>query len=359
MKIEFNSTHKVIKDIFVAYGFSAENAEIITNSLLAADLSGIESHGVQRMVRYDDAIERNFVDVGANPEIVWETPISAVIDAKKSMGQIVSEQAMKIAIEKAKTSGMGMVAVRNSNHFGIAGYYAKMASKENLVGVAMTNSEAIMVPTFGRKAMLGSNPIALAFPAEPVDFCFDAATTVVPKGKLEVYRKAEKDTPDGWMVDATGEVCNNPDKVIKNIDDCAGGGILPLGGATEQNGSHKGYGFGMICELFTSVLSGGPKSYQSYKEPGVADSAHYFMAMNCNLFGDPDALKRSCSELLDDLRACPAKEGKRIYVHGEKEAEYAKTVMETGIKVNIKTVEEIREIAKKLNVPCDIKVLEE
>lgn len=359
MKIEFNSTFNLIKEIFKAYGFSKSDAEIITNSLLAADLAGIESHGVQRMIRYDDAIRRNMVDVNAKPEIVWETPISAVIDAKKAMGQIVSEQAMNLAIEKAKTNGIGMIAVRNSNHFGIAGYYARMASKENLIGVAMTNSEAIMVPTFGRKAMLGSNPIALSFPAEPVDFCFDAATTVVPKGKLEVYRKAEKDTPAGWMVDATGEECNNPDKVIKNIDDCAGGGILPLGGAAEQNGSHKGYGFGMICELFTSVLSGGPKSYQSYKEPGVADSAHYFMAINCNLFGEPKELKKSCSELLEDLRNCPAKEGKKIYVHGEKEANFEKIVKETGISVNIKTVEEIKEIASRMNVTFKINVTEE
>ena len=131
MKIEFNSTFNLIKEIFKAYGFSKSDAEIITNSLLAADLAGIESHGVQRMIRYDDAIRRNMVDVNAKPEIVWETPISAVIDAKKAMGQIVSEQAMNLAIEKAKTNGIGMIAVRNSNHFGIAGYYARMASKEN------------------------------------------------------------------------------------------------------------------------------------------------------------------------------------------------------------------------------------
>ncbi len=359
MKIEFNSTFNLIKEIFKGYGFSEEDSKIITNSLLAADLSGIESHGIQRMVRYDDAIKRNLVDVKAMPETVWETPISAVIDAKKAMGQIVSEQAMNIAIEKAKNRGIGMVAVRNSNHFGIAGYYAKMAAKENFIGVAMTNSEAIMVPTNGRKAMLGSNPIALAFPADPVDFCFDAATTVVPRGKLEVYRKAEKDTPSGWMVDATGEVCNNPDKVIKNISDRAGGGILPLGGFDEQNGRHKGYGFGMICELFTSVLSGGPKSYQSYAVPDVADTAHYFMAINCNLFGDSDAIKKSCSGLLDDLRSCPSYDGRRIYVHGEKEVEFAEIVRSQGINVNIKTVEEIKEIAKSMNVPCKINVTEE
>ena len=355
MRVSYPLTKDLLEKIFHAYGFSEEESGVIVDSLLAADLAGIESHGIQRMVRYDDAILRGMVVVDAKPETVWDTPISAVIDAHQAMGQLVSVQAMQLAIEKAKKTGIGMVAVRNSNHFGIAGYYSRMASKEGLIGISMTNSEAIMVPTGSRQAMLGTNPISLAFPADPVDFCFDAATTVVPRGKLEVYRKAEKETPDGWMVDADGQPCNDPDKVIQNISSRAGGGILPLGGCTELTGGHKGYGYGMFCELFTSVLSGGPPSYRTYQEPNVADSAHFFMAIDCNAFGDPEALKAACSGLLEDIRnAAPAQEGQRIYIHGEKEVEFAATVYEDGIPVNEKTVKEIETIARNLQIPFSL-----
>ena len=154
-------------DAFQKFGFSESEARIISDVLLLSDLYGIESHGMQRLVRYHKGIEKGMIDVHAKPEIVHETPVSAVIDAHDAMGQLVSHQAMELAIEKAKKTGMAIVSVRNSNHFGIAGYYAKMACDQGLVGMAMTNSEAIMVPTYARMAMIGSNPIALAVPAEP------------------------------------------------------------------------------------------------------------------------------------------------------------------------------------------------
>ena len=159
-------------DAFRTFGFSEAEADVIQDVLLTADLYGIESHGMQRMVRYHKCIAKDMIHIDAVPEVVFETPISAVIDGHDCMGQLVSKQAMDMAIAKAKTSGVGIVSVRNSNHYGIAGYYAQMASKEGLMGFSCTNSEAIMVPTFGKKAMLGSNPIAVAFPAEPYDFLF-------------------------------------------------------------------------------------------------------------------------------------------------------------------------------------------
>lgn len=356
--LPYKPTRTLLLRIFSAYGFDEKESIGITDALLAADLAGIESHGIQRMVRYDDAIRCGMVDVNAAPETVRETPLSAVINARRAMGQTVSVAAMQLAIEKAQKCGVGMVTVRNSNHFGIAGYYARMASAQGLIGVAMTNSEAIMVPTNSRRAMLGTNPIALAAPADPVDFCFDAATTVVTRGKLEVYNKAEEKTPDGWMLDAQGRPCNDPATVIGNITVRAGGGILPLGGADEVTGGHKGYGYGMICELFTAVLSGGPPSYQSYNEPNTADTSHFFMAIDPAMFGSPDDIRARLSALLDDLRdATPAKEGLRVYIHGEKEVEFAETVYRDGIPVNQKTVFELREIATRLQIPIP-KILE-
>ncbi len=354
-RLSFEKTKQLLLKIFCSYGFSEQQSDIIVDSLLAADLAGIESHGIQRMVRYDDAIAKGMVVTDAVAEIVWETPVSAVMDARKAMGQLVSCQAMELAIQKAETTGFGMVTVRNSNHFGIAGYYARMAAKKGLIGMAMTNSEAIMVPTGSRQARLGTNPIALAFPADPTPFCFDAATTVVPRGKLEVYRKAGKPMPNGWAIAANGVPSNDPDKVIRNISDRAGGGILPLGGNEEITGGHKGYGFGMICELFTSILSGGPPSYLTYQQPDLADTAHCFCAMDLRMFGDPEALRASCSALLEDIRhSTPAQPNQRIYIHGEKETEFANTVYANGIPANEKTVRELETIARNKQIPFEL-----
>ena len=213
----YDTLNNFCKDVFQAFGFSEEESSEIKDVLLTADLYGIESHGMQRMVRYHKGIEKGTIHPHAVPEVVFETPISAVIDGHNGMGQLISIFAMRKAIEKAKQTGVGIVSVRESNHFGIAGYYAKMASEEGLLGMACTNSEAIMVPTFGRKAMLGSNPIAVAMPADPYPFFFDCSTTVVTRGKLEMYNKMEKPLPEGWALDKDGHASTNAPDVLANI----------------------------------------------------------------------------------------------------------------------------------------------
>ena len=182
--LDYDQLHAFCRAAFLSYGFDEAQSTTITDVLLAADLNGTESHGVQRMVRYDYEISCGMVDVHAEPKIVYETPISAVIDAHNGMGQVVGRMAMQMAIEKAKKVGCGFVSVRRSNHYGIAGYYTEMAASEDLMGLCMTNTEAIMVPTYGRQPMIGTNPIALAMPADPVPLSFDCATTVVPRGKF-------------------------------------------------------------------------------------------------------------------------------------------------------------------------------
>ena len=207
-----------VGDAFQNFGFTKDEAAIITDVLLTADMYGIESHGMQRLSRYDNGLKSGLIKLEAKPEVVFETPISAVIEGHDGMGQLIGHKAMEIAIEKAKKSGIGIVSVRNSNHYGIAGYYALMAVKEGLVGLSTTNSEAIMVPTFASKAMLGSNPLAVAVPADPYPFFFDASTSVVTRGKLEMYRKAEKELPDGWALNKYGKPSTDADDVLKNID---------------------------------------------------------------------------------------------------------------------------------------------
>lgn len=299
------------------------------------------------MVRYHFEITRGMVDVEAKPEITYETPISAVIDARWAMGQLVGVKAMQCAIDKAKQSGVGMVVVNHSNHFGIAGYYARMALEHDLIGLCMTNTEAIMVPTFGRKAMLGSDPIAVAMPADPIPFVFDASTTVVPRGKCEVYRKKEKPLPAGWAVDASGQDTTDASLVLENIINRVGGGILPLGGSGEINGGHKGYGFALICELFTGILSGGPTANHLSSVAEKADISHCFWAIDYGIFGPKKAARERFSTYLRELRESDRASGRsRIYTHGEKEEVSLEKKQTEGIPVNKKTREELRKIAR-------------
>lgn len=337
--------------VFEAYGFTKEESKTITDVLLRADLYGIESHGIQRLVRYDFEINSGMVDVHASPEVVFETPVSAVIDAKKSMGQIMAEKAMNMAIEKAKKSGIGMVSVRNSNHYGIAGYYSEMAVREDLIGVCMTNTEAICVPTFGKKAMLGTSPIAFAMPAQPIPFMFDAATTVVPRGKLEVYNKNNKELPDNWAIDKDGHSTTDASEVLHNIINKLGGGIAPLGGAGDLYSGHKGYGFALMVDIFTGIFSGGKTSNHVNVKPGQTEICHYFAAFDYGLFGDKKQIKDNLSVFLQELRdSSKAENQDRIYTHGEKELENMEKRKTGTIPVNDKTWQEMQDIAARLSV---------
>lgn len=340
------------KDAFVGFGFSKEEADEITDVLLLADLYGIRSHGTQRLVRYHQQIEKKSIHVGAKPEIVFETPVSAVIDGHAGMGQVIATFANKLAIEKAKKVGMAFVTVRNSNHFGIAGYYSKMACDEGMIGIATTNSESIMVHTGSKKAVLGSNPIAFAMPAEPYPFWFDAATTVVPRGKIEVYRKAEKPLHEGWAIDDTGKECTDAEKVLNCISAHAGGGILPVGGSTEDSGSHKGYGYSMIAELLSSITSGGDTSNHHKRVPGEgAGSCHAFIVIDPKIFGDASEMKRHLSVFLEELRnADRANPDVPIYTHGEKEALSIEKRLKEGISIDPKTVSEMVDICDSLGM---------
>lgn len=346
VNFSYETLKRFCEAAFAKIGFTKAESEQITDVLLLSDLYGIESHGMQRLVRYHKGIEKGLIKVNAKPEVVFETPVSAVIEGNDGMGQLNSVFAMNKAIEKAKTSGVGIVSVRNSNHFGIAGYYAKMACDQGLIGFAMTNSEAIMVPTFSRLAMLGSNPIAMSMPAEPYPFFFDASTTVVTRGKLEVYNKNGKELPNGWALDKNGKGSSDASDVLKNIVAKAGGGIMPLGGEFEQTGSHKGYGYGMVCEIFCSILSLGITSNHTHIN-GKGGTCHGFAAIDPKIFGDPEKIKEHLSTLLEELRNAPKAEGAdRIYTHGEKEIFAYADRMKNGIDVNINTVIEMMDFCK-------------
>jgi LDH2 family malate/lactate/ureidoglycolate dehydrogenase len=338
--------------LFESYGFSHKESECITDVILNADFSGIESHGMQRIVRYHEEIISGCVDVHAQNTTVFETAISAVRDGCKAMGQLAGIEAMSIACTKAHAQGVGIITVRNSNHIGICSYYAGLAVKEGLAGICMTNTEAIAVPTFGKKAMLGTNAFAFALDADPVPFSFDIATTVVPRGTIEVFAKNGKALPAGWAVDAQGRETTGAAEVIRNIITKSSGGILPLGGSGTVNGGHKGYGLGIIVDIFTGIFSGGLTSNYINRTPGETGICNCFMAFNPELFGSRAAIKKHLSEFLQELRESPRADGcGRIYTPGERKAENTARRRHGTIPVNEPTLEELRSIARQQAVP--------
>lgn len=340
-------------EAFNRFGFNVSESQIITDVLLLSDLYGIESHGTNRIVMIHQQIKDGYIDIHAQPKLIMETPISAVIDGQRGMGQLVSDHAMKIAMQKAKTSGIGLVTVRNSNHYGIAGYYSLMACKEGLIGVSMTNSLAAVVPTFGKAPMMGTNPFAFSFPANPQPFNFDAATSVVSVGKIEIYNKLAKQLPLGWGMNSEGNDETEPSAVLKSVFSAASG-LHPLGGGEETFGGHKGYGFSMVVEILCSILSLGTTSNHVETVEGQAGVSHFFAAIDPKIFGDPMLIQQHLETYLSEIRSSEKREGQdRIYTHGEKEAEaYTKRIIE-GIPVNDKTIAEIRAMAAYLAMDFD------
>ncbi len=344
INLDAETTRKYCEDIFQKKGYSKQDSADIVDVLITADLFGIESHGIQRLIRYHLAIEEGSILPDVKPEIVFQSPISIVFDAPKSMGQVVAKKGMNMAIKMAKEHGIGAVCVRGSNHYGIAGYYTLMAAKADMLGISMTNTEAIAIPTYGKKAMLGTSPIAVCMPADPVDFWYDAATTVITRGKLEVYRKKGIPLPKGWVSDENGQDCDDANRVLNNIIGKLGGGIFPLGGWETSTGSHKGYGLGIIVELFTSIFAGGTTS-PHVKNSGNADTSFCLWAIDYGIFGDKKEIKNRMSQLLQELRESPKADGRdRIYTHGEIEVESMREKLKSGIPVNEKTLEELKMI---------------
>ncbi len=338
-----------------------EDARITADVLVAADLRGVDSHGVARLRRYVNGLRDGMMIAQPEVQVVTETPTTALIDAGAGLGQPVSYRAMEQALQKARELGSGFVTVRNSNHYGIAGYYAMMALEHDCIGISMTNAAVLVVPTFGRDAMLGTNPIAVAAPAgqEPA-FVLDMATSTVPRGKLEVYNRLEKPIPSGWATDETGATTTDTGRVLENFKQRAGGGLLPLGGAGELLGGHKGYGLSLWVDVFCAILSGAAYANTVYPKTPDGKSlpskiGHFFGAWRVDGFRPVDEFKSAMDDLQQRLRNTPKAEGEdRIYVHGEKEHDEARLRSGDGIPLNPKVAADLRAIGEELGVEYDL-----
>ncbi len=338
-------------------GVSAEDARVAADVLVQADLRGIDSHGMARLSRYVTGIQQGMMKPRPNPKVVRETPVTATIDGDAGLGQPVSRMAMRLAIAKAREDSLGFVAVRNSNHYGIAGYYAMMALAEDMIGVCATNTEVLVVPTFARNALLGTNPIAIAVPAGVErPYVLDMSTATVTRGKLEVYARLEKAMPLNWATDEKGVATSDPAHVLQNIMKRSGGGLLPLGGSLEESGGHKGYGLALAVEIFSAMLPGALYANRVYPKdsegkPLPSGIGHFFGAMRIDAFRPKEEFKRDMDDLIRRLKDAPKAEGaERIYVHGEKEFEEAERLARDGIPLNAKVADELRAIAKQLGL---------
>jgi len=338
--------------VFEKLGVPRRDAEITADILVVADLRNKGSHGVARLGRYVEGLRKGGILPTDHSRVVHETTTTALLDGGQSLGQVVGHRAMTMAIEKAKAHGTGFVTVRNSNHYGIAGYFALMAVDHGCVGMSATNTAPLVVPTFGRDAILGTNPIAVATPADREPFVFDAATAVIPRGKVEVYDRQAKAMPLGWAVDPRGRGTTNATEVLQNLNKNQGGGILPLGGEGEEFSGHKGYGLAMTVEVLSSLLAGGAFGAATFAEGGSANIAHFFGAIRVDAFRPLAEFKRDVRRFLDEVRDEPKAEGQeRIYVHGEKGFAAEREQLAKGIPLGSKVVESLRKIGGEVGVP--------
>jgi LDH2 family malate/lactate/ureidoglycolate dehydrogenase len=329
-----------MEDVFQGLGVSEQEAQICADVLIAADLRGIESHGVGRLKYYYDRIQAGVQFTQTEVEVVQETETTAVVDGRHGMGHVIAHRAMRMAMDKARLYGLGAVAVRNGTHFGIAGYYSLMAAQEGMIGLAVTSARPAIAPTFSTEPMLGTNPIAFAAPSDmDFPFCFDAATSIIQRGKVEVLSRAEQPATEGWVIDAQGEPMTDPDRILTDLG-AAQAALLPLGGAGELFAGYKGYSLATVVEILSAALCGGAfmKDLLGFAEDGSRRPymlGYFFLAIDIEHFIPLDVSQRITGGIMRALQAARKEPGQdRIYVAGEKEYEAEKRIREQGVPVN-------------------------
>ncbi len=349
--LEWDMIEDFVNKVFMANGVPEEDAKICTDVLLDADKRGMDTHGLNRLKPiYIDRIQAEIQSAKTNWEIIKETSTTAVMDAHDGMGQVASYHAMKLAIEKAKEHGMGMVAVRNSTHYGTAGYYTEMAAAEGCIGLSGTNARPSIAPTFSVQNKLGTNPLAFAFPTdEEFPFSLDAATSIIQRGEVELRDRQDEDTPAGTVIGKDGSAMTDSPKILESLVDGTAA-LAPLGGIGEDLAGYKGYGYATVVEVLSSALQQG--NYLSMLTGISADGGkakfhlgHFFMAVDTEAFMGLEEFKHTAGEIMRELRAATVAPGEeRIYTAGEKEYLTWMERKETGLAVNKSVQKELIEL---------------
>lgn len=354
--VPFATSQKFIADVFIALGVPAPDAQVCAEILTEADKRGIDSHGIARLKTiYYDRIREGIQVPITKFEIVKEGPTTAVIDGHNGMGHVIAKKSMALAIEKAKQFGMGMVAVRNSTHYGIAGYYTMMAAEAGMIGITGTNARPSVAPTFGIENMLGTNPITFGLPTdEEFPFVLDCATSLTQRGQIEVYAREGKELPEGWVVGEDGKAKTDSKQIL--IDLVQGKAALtPLGGIGEETAGYKGYGYSTVVEILSAALQGGSflKMLMGIENGKKVPYrlGHFFIAADISAFTDLKEFKKTTGDILRQLRASKKAPGHdRIYTAGEKEHLTWLERKDTGVPLVGETQKEMLVMIKELGL---------
>lgn len=323
--VPFDVMERFMADVFMKLGVPEEDARVCAEVLITSDKRGIDSHGAARMKSfYYDRIRNGTQKPVTRFEVLREGPTTAVIDGHDGMGHVIAKRAMQMCIDKARKYGLGMAAVRNSTHYGIAGYYALMAAEAGMVGMTGTNARPSVAPTFGVENVLGTNPLTFGLPTdEEFPFVIDCATSLAQRGKIEVYARMGKKLPPGWVIDRSGKTKTDSAQILTDLVE-GRAALVPLGGIGEETAGYKGYGYGTLVEILSAALQGG--SFLKMLS-GLQDGkkvpchlGHFFLAVDISAFCPLAEFKKTAGDILRQLRASKKAPGqKRIYTAGEKE----------------------------------------
>ncbi|NLP48253.1 MAG: Ldh family oxidoreductase [Clostridiales bacterium] len=338
--LDWKTLYDFVEDAFVGVGVPREDAKICADVLLESDKRGIESHGVNRFKPiYIDRINIGIQNPVTNFEIIRETPTTAVVDGHDGMGQVIGYKSMQMAIDKAKEYGMGMVAVRNSCHYGIAGYFTSMASKAGMIGITGTNARPSIAPTFAVENMLGTNPLTIGFPTdEDFDFSLDCATSITQRGKLEYFARIGQDTPAGMVIGRDGKAKTNTEEILVELN-TGEAALAPLGGIGEELAGYKGYGYATVVEVLSAALQQGNFLRMLTGKKDGKDVpfhlGHFFIAIDTEAFMGLEEFKKTAGDILRDLRSAQRAPGHdRIFTAGEKEYEVWLERKDSGVPIN-------------------------
>lgn len=351
-------THQQLKifteQVFEAIGCSERDSRKAAEVLLSADLRGVDSHGVARLSGYVRLWKAGRINPSPQVKVVHETPSTATMDGDAGLGLVVASEAMELAMEKAAQCGSGWVSVRNSNHFGIAGYHAMMALQKDMTGIAMTNASPLVAPAFSKERMLGTNPIAVAVPAgEEPPFVADMATSAVANGKLEILKRQNKEAPEGWIQDKNGSPATDPEELKQ------GGALLPLG-SDPVHGSHKGYCLAAIVDIFSAVFSGA--NYGPWAPPFVSflpvapdlpgkGLGHFFGAMRIDAFRPAEEFKQHTDQWIRRFRQAEPVAGREsVLIPGDPERELEIQRKKSGIPLLPAVVEDLEKLGKEFSI---------
>ncbi|MDA3900358.1 MAG: Ldh family oxidoreductase [Spirochaetes bacterium] len=357
----FDEVENFMYEGFRAIGVPEEEATVCADVLITADKRGIDSHGVGRFKPiYLDRIWAGIQEPVSNVEVVSETETTAVIDGHNGMGHYIAKRANEMAIEKAKQSGVGIVAVRNSTHYGAACYYPLMAVKEGCFGLTTTNARPSIAPTWGVENMLGTNPMTWAFPTdEDFPFVLDCATSVTQRGKIEYYGRMDKELPSGWVIGLDGKYRTDTKQVLTDLTQ-GKAALTPLGGLGELTGGYKGYGYSIVVEILSAALSDASflKSLNGFDESGKKIPillGHFFMVVDISRFLPVERFKKITGTMMRDLRSSQKAPGSdRIFTPGEKEYEAWVYRKDKGVPFNDALIKSFTEVKEKLNINIEL-----